>query len=195
MKLVEGSVSKSPNCEAMLSHRGKMLGMKRQTLLLAMVLVSVAAAGQQEPLVSPQLDHMAGHWVLRGEISGKPTTHDVDGEWIIQHHYLRLHELSREKDAKGQAKYEAMIFVGMREDTKVYTCVWLDVYGGSSIESIGVAQPEENKLRFVFKNEKGEESFHNEFVYDPVSDAWEWHMDNISNGVAKPFGRVKLSRK
>lgn len=170
--------------------------MKSGILFLAVLIVSVAAAAaQQTPIVSPQLDHLAGHWVLRGEIAGRQTTHDVDGEWIIQHHYLRLHEVSRDKDAKGQPQYEAMIFVGFRDDTKAYSCVWLDVYGGSSIESIGIARAEENKLPFVFKNERGEESFRNDFLYDPTADAWEWHMNNVNNGVVKPFGRVKLSRK
>lgn len=168
--------------------------MKRNLIVLLLLLASLAAA-QQPPVSSPILDHLAGHWVLRGTIAGKQTTHDVDAEWIIQHHYLRLHEVSREKDAKGQPLYEAMVFVGWIDASKTYTCAWLDVYGGSSIQSIGVAEPAENKLPFVFKDEKGEVSFHNDFVYDPTADAWEWHMDNIDKGAAKPFGRVKLTRK
>ena len=169
--------------------------MKNQIVLLAILLGSALAAAQQAPLTSPILDRLTGHWVLRGEIAGKPTTHDVDGEWVIQHHYVQLHEVSRDKDAKGQPQYEAMILVGYRDATKTYTCVWLDLYGGAAIESIGVAEPAENKLPFVFKDEKGEVSFRNDFVYDPGAKTWEWRMDNIDKGVAKPFGRVKLSRQ
>jgi hypothetical protein len=169
--------------------------MKRLSMFLAVLLLSLAAAAQQAPVASPLLDHMTGHWVLRGTIAGKQTTHDVEAEWVIQHHYVRIHEISRDKDAKGQPQYEAMIFVGWIEAEKVTTCVWLDVYGGSSIASIGVAQPGENKIPFVFKDEKGDVTFRNDFIYDPAANAWEWHMDNVDKGVAKPFGRVQLTRE
>lgn len=118
----------------------------------------------------------------------------MDADWVIQHHYLRLHEVSREKDSKGEPQYEAIIFVGSRETSKSYTCVWLDLYGGTSIESIGVAQSTDNELAFVFKDEKGDVTFRNDFVYDPSGNAWEWRMDNVDKGTAKPFGRVKLTR-
>ena len=169
--------------------------MKNKLAAFAIVLASTTAAAQQGPVISPLLDHLTGHWVLRGGIAGKQTTHDVDAEWVIQHRYVQLHEVSRDKDAKGQPQYEALIFVSWIDTSKAYTCVWLDLYGGTSIESIGVAEPTENKLPFVFKNEKGEVSFHNDFIYDPATGAWEWRMDNIEKGVAKAFGRVKLTRQ
>jgi len=168
--------------------------MKFPIALIAMILTSAALA-QQAPVSAPLLDHLTGHWVLRGEISGKQTTHDVDAEWVIQHHYVRIHEVSRDKDAKGQPQYEAMVFLGRINPSNVFTAVWLDVYGGTSIESIGVAEPKENILPFIFKDEKGAVSFHNDFVYDPTADAWEWRMDNVKNGVSTPFGRVKLTRQ
>ena len=169
--------------------------MRNRIAVFAILLASATVAAQQASVASPLLEHLTGHWVLRGEIAGKQTTHDVVGEWVIQHRYVQLHEVSRDKDAKGQPQYEAMIFVSWTETPKAYTCVWLDVNGGSSVESIGVAEPTENKLPFVFKNEKGEVSFRNDFIYDPATAAWEWRMDNVDKGVAKPFGRVKLTRQ
>lgn len=169
--------------------------MKLTLALLAALVATGIAAAQQAPVSSPLLDHLGGHWVLRGEIAGKQTTHDVDADWVIQHHYLRLHEVSRDKDAKGQPQYEALVFVGMTDTPKAYTAVWLDVFGGSSIESIGVSLPGTDRLSFVFKNEKGEEGLRNDFVYDSTVDMWEWRIDNLDKGVAKPFARVKLTRK
>jgi hypothetical protein len=63
-----------------------------------------------------------------------------------------------------------------------------------STESIGLADPKENELPFIFKDDKGAVSFSNDFVYDAKADTWEWRMDNVDNGAAKPFGRVKLKR-
>ena len=38
-------------------------------------------------------------------------------------------------------------------------------------------------------------SFHTTFVYDRAKDSWQWHMDNDSSGVRRPFARVTLTRR
>jgi len=38
-------------------------------------------------------------------------------------------------------------------------------------------------------------SFHTTFVYDRATDSWQWHMDNDSVGVCRPFARVTLTRR
>ena len=166
--------------------------MRRLLLLLILCFANVAFA-QQPPVNSPLLDHLAGKWLLQGTIAGQNITHDVNAEWVLDHHYLAIQEVSREKNSKGEPQYEATIYIAWNESTKEYACVWLDVYGGLATESIGVASPNENDLLFVFKNEKSEVTFKNDFVYDPKSKTWEWRMDNIANGIAKPFARVKLT--
>jgi hypothetical protein len=160
-------------------------------LILCSATVSVA---QQPPVNAPLLDHLVGKWVLRGTIAGQETTHDVSAEWVLEHHYLVIHEVSRQMNGKGEPQYQATIYIGWNEATKEHACIWLDVFGGLTTASIGVASPKENELLFVFKDEKGEVDFKNDFVYDPKASTWEWRMDNIANGVAKPFGRVRLSR-
>ena len=39
------------------------------------------------------------------------------------------------------------------------------------------------------------DSFHTTFVYDRATDSWQWHMDNDSSGVRRPFARVTLTRR
>ncbi len=164
-------------------------------LLSLLILCSVtAASAEQPPVNSPLLDHLIGKWVLQGAIAGKDTTHDVTAEWVLDHHYVMIHEISREKNAKGDPQYQATIYIAWNEPTKDYACVWLDLYGGSNAVSIGVASPQENELPFVFKDERGDVSFKNDFVYDAKSNTWEWRIDNVANRVAKTFGRVKLTR-
>ena len=131
---------------------------------------------------------------MQGTIAGRNTTHDVDAEWVLDHHYLRIHEVSRERTGKGKPQYEATIYIAWNEPTKQYAAVWLDVYGGMSAESVGIADPKKNELPFIFKDDKGAINFSNDFVYDAKADTWDWLMDNVDNGVAKPFGRVKLKR-
>jgi hypothetical protein len=161
--------------------------------LLSCVLSSFAHA-QQAPVNSPLLDHLAGHWVLKGTVAGEQTTHDVDAEWALDHHYLRIHEVSREKNDQGKPKYEALVFIAWNEQPKQYACAWLDVLGGLAAESIGVATPKENEIPFVFKNEKGIVSLTNDFLYHPSSDTWDWSIDNVGRGSSTPFARVQLTR-
>ncbi len=163
-------------------------------VLVAMVM-SVAAIAQQKPVNSPLLDHLAGSWVMRGTIAGQKTTHDVNAQWVLGHHYLQIHEVSREKDGKGQPQYEATIFVGMNDKPQQYSCLWLDGFWHIAPGAIGVAAAQESQIPFVWKDEKGKPSFTNDFIYHPESDTWEWRMDNVEKGVAKPFGRVTLTHK
>jgi hypothetical protein len=114
---------------------------------------------------------------------------------VLQHHYLRFHEVSRQKNDKGEAQYEATVFIGWNEKTKQYGCAWLDVYGGLTSESIGLATSKENELAFVFIDEHGETSFTNTFVYDPKTNSWENRLDNVVKGEADPFARFKLTRQ
>jgi hypothetical protein len=165
----------------------------KKLLLPLMLCTATGAVAQRPPVNAPLLDHLVGKWVLQGKLAGQETTHEVNAEWVLGHHYLLIHEVSHQADANGKPQYQATVYIGWNEATKDYACVWLDLYGGLTSASIGVASPKENELLFVFKNEKGEVDFTNDFVYDAKANTWEWRMDNVENGVAKPFGRVKLT--
>jgi hypothetical protein len=169
--------------------------MMKQLVIAATLLATLTAMAQQAPVNSPLLDHLAGKWRLQGTLGKQATTHDFEAEWVLQHHYLRFHEVSREKNDKGEPQYEATVFIAWNEKTKQYACVWLDVYGGASVESIGLATPKENELAFVFNDEHGQPSFTNTFTYDPKTDTWQNQLDNVVKGVAKPFARFSLTKQ
>lgn len=71
--------------------------------LFAALLLAGLCHAQAPAANSPMelLDHLQGRWVLQGTIGGKPTTHDVQADWVLKQEYMRIHEVSREKDAKG----------------------------------------------------------------------------------------------
>ncbi|MBO0887867.1 hypothetical protein J2P12_02060 [Candidatus Bathyarchaeota archaeon] len=146
-------------------------------------------------IVEPSLlDKMVGRWVLRGTIARKAVVHDVNSDWVLGRHYVRIHEVSREKGTDGQSEYESMVFVA-RNDKGEYSCVWLDVFGGLSVLSIGAASQTGTELPFSFRNERGEVDLRNVFAYNPKDDSWEWRIDNIQNGLDKEFARVRLTRR
>ena len=72
--------------------------------------IAVFLPGQQKSEDPIQLlNRLAGDWVLEGILGGKQVTHDVTAEWILNHEYLRLHEVSRDRTKSGDATYEAII--------------------------------------------------------------------------------------
>ena len=160
-------------------------------------LVSIFVSAQQPATFQdPLLDHFVGKWVLQGVIDGKATTHDVDAAWVLGHQYVRFQETSREKDAKGQAAYEAIVFIGWDQPTGQYSCLWLDNTGGGGLigQAIAHAKRESDKIALLFKEADGS-LFHTTFVYDKKSDSWQWLMDGEEKGKLTPFARVKLTKR
>jgi hypothetical protein len=169
----------------------------------SLILVLSVAAGTpsfaQSPAVSSSpLEHLSGRWVLRGEIAGKTTTHDVEAEWVLNRGYLQIHETSREKDAQGRPQYEAIIYVTRDARSGEVACLWLDSTASGAFvpEGVGHATPAAGDvIPFMFKDAGGQISFTNTFAYDVKTNSWRWTMDNVVKGEAKPFGRVKLTRQ
>ncbi len=159
-------------------------------------LISIAVFAQVPSFQDPLLDHLVGTWVLRGTIGGSETTHDIDAEWVLGHQYVRLHEVSREKDAQGRPAYEAIVFIGWDEPSSGYACLWLDSTGGGGLkgEAIGHAKRSGDEIPFLFRAGDGS-LFHTTFVYCAELDVWDWLMDGEDGGKLQPFARVRLTRK
>jgi hypothetical protein len=148
------------------------------------------------PATESLLDHLTGDWVLHGTLDGKETTHDVHVEWVLKRGYVRIHEVSREKDAKGEPAYEAIVFINWNPKDGDYSCLWLDSTSNHGLVDGGVAhgKPSGDEIPFVFKAGSGR--FHNRFQYDRKADSWQWNLDDEqSPGKLAPFARLTLTRK
>jgi hypothetical protein len=165
-------------------------------IFAAVVLVACSASAQQPTFQDPLLDSLVGTWVLQGSIAGRETTHDIVSEWVLGHQYARLHEVSREKDAKGQAAYEAIVFIGWDQASNQYACLWLDSTGGGglSAQAIGYAKRSGDEIAFLFKGQDGS-IFHTTFRYSKGTDTWTWLLDGEEGGKLQPFARVTLTRR
>jgi hypothetical protein len=165
-------------------------------IVASLVLAFPTVYAQQVKFQDVLLDRLIGNWVLQGTIDGRETTHDIVAEWVLDHEYIRLHEVSREKDTRGQAAYEAIVFIGWDEPSSQYLCLWLDSTGGGGLSdpTIGRAKRSGDEIAFLFKT-KGGSVFHTTFAYSRSSDAWQWLMDGEEGGKLEPFARVRLTRK
>ena len=166
-------------------------------IILFIVFVSINIIAQQKTFQDSLLDRMTGKWTLTGIIDGQETSHDIIVSWILGHQYLQLNEISHEKNANGQAAYEALVLFGWDSQLNQYSCLWLDVTSGGGLSAqaiMGHAERRVNEIALIFKSKNGS-IFHTTFLYDRNSDLWEWRMDDEENGKLQPFARVKLVRK
>ena len=170
---------------------------KRLVFAALFLLFVESIFAQQTTFQDSFLDHLVGKWVLRGELAGKTTIHDITSEWVLGHQYVRLHEISRETSKNGLPAYEANIYIGWDQPAREYAILWLDstATSGFSSEGIGRAKRSGDTIPFVFKDDKNQISFRNTFTYDQKTDSWTWRLDNVRDGKDVPFGRVKLERK
>lgn len=164
-------------------------------LLVATVLAAPVAA-QSAPSADALLDRLVGNWVLTGTIGGKATTHDVSFSWALGHEYVEMHEVSRDKAADGSSPYEAIAYLTRDPRTHEYVILLLDNTAASNFEphGVGPATIVGDSIPFVFRISPTDE-FHTTFLYDRAADTWQWHMDDMQSGVAKPFARVTLRRR
>jgi hypothetical protein len=161
-----------------------------------LLLFSVPAGAEEHGFQDDLLDKMAGEWVMRGTIAGDEITHDLVAEWVLEHYYLRFHEISREVDSTGTPLYEAIVFIDWDEPSSRYACLWLDSTGGGGIASqvLGYAKRDGDSLPFVF--DVGEGSvIYTTFAYRRDTDAWEWTIDIEKGEKLSRFAEVVLTRK
>ena len=165
-----------------------------QKILVFVFLLCAVGISQQTSFQDSLLEHMTGIWVLAGTIDGQQTTHDVQVSWILQHQYLQIKEISREKDSTGKALYEALVLICKDEKLHQYSCLWLDVTAGGGLKNdvFGHAERVGDTIPFLFNI--GGTLFHTTFTYQASNDLWQWTMDGEVNGTLQPFARLKMVR-
>jgi hypothetical protein len=164
--------------------------------LALFVLTSFSTSAQQPAPKDSLLDRLTGSWILQGTIAGHQTTHDIESEWVLGHEYLRLHETSREKNARGQPAYEAIIMIEWDESSSEYRCLWLDSTGGGGLSApISRGKRGNDEIAFLFRDKDKDSGARTTFAYSKATDSWSWLIDNEDGGKLTPFARVKLTRK
>jgi hypothetical protein len=167
-------------------------------MLCALFAATLAGQEQSPPLDGPNvrfqdqlLDKLAGHWQLTGAIMGRPANHSVDAEWVLNHQFLRIHELG--PSANGQSSYEALVFVGYDHTSERYVAHWIDIFGGRTSETLGYGKRMDQSIVFVFEYPDG--PFHTTFRWDAQSGTWNWLMQTKDKtGKWVEFGNMNLSR-
>ncbi len=170
--------------------------MRKYLAISAVVMLMPLALRGQGLHPDSLFPRLIGRWELRGTIARQPTTHDVTFSWMLGREYVQMHEVSREKAPNGSPAYEAVVLFGRDPKTGAYACLWMDNTASAAFdpEGTGHGSVAGDSIPFLF-HYSATTSFHTTFVYDGKKDSWQWHMDNDSAGVRRPFARVTLTRQ
>lgn len=176
------------------------MNVRRLLVVLALITVFLAPSARAQPSAASAaealMDRMTGHWVMAGTIARQATTHDVDVDWILKREYIRIHEVSREKDASGGPAYEAWIHLVWDAKVGEYAVMWLDNTASTNFaaEGVGHAKPNGDRIPFIFKDADGS-GIQTTFAYDRQADTWTWTIDNVDRaGKTSSFARLTLTR-
>jgi hypothetical protein len=172
------------------------IGRRRAIVPVLLIFMLIATPLAAQLPADSLFDRLVGTWVLRGTIARRATTHDVTFDWMLGREYVRMHEVSRERAPDGTPAYEAVVLFGRDPRSGEYACLWLDNTGASAFDPAGTGRGrvEGDSIPFLFRY-TATDLFHTTFVYSRAADSWEWHMDNDSSGVRRPFARVTLTRR
>jgi hypothetical protein len=158
---------------------------------------SVSAQDSVAPPPQSILDKLEGEWLMTGTVSNEAVIHDVNVERILKRQYVRIHELSREKDADGDPAYEAWIYLAWDKASNEYVVMWLDNTAVTNFapEGVGHGKAGGDQIPFVWKLADGS-GIRNTFKYNRTNDTWTWEIDNVDQSEnASPFARLTLKRK
>jgi len=151
------------------------------------------------------IDHMAGTWKLEGTMLGKPAHHTVTAEWILNHQFLRLHEVTSADAPASEDRYEAFWFIGYDATSERYAVHLLDIFGGRDSETLGYGtrqgsrvdgksspgDQKDNSIALVFEYPDG--PFHTTMRWIPESGTWQWHLEQKDKGKWSTFADLTLT--
>ncbi len=118
----------------------------------------------------PILSELAGHWQMSGTIGAKPAHYDAQGDWVLQHGFLRLHMQSSEPDGTAPP-YEADVFLGYDRRADDYIAHWLDRFGAAGARVVGTGKRHGDQLVVVFPY--AEAAFRNTYTLHHASHSWD----------------------
>ena len=139
------------------------------------------------------VDHMAGAWTLTGPVMGHDAHHDLQAEWALNHHFLRIHEKTTASAPASERHYQATWYLGYDAVSERYVLHLLDVFGGPYSETLGYGTRDGNAIRFVFEYPDG--PFHTTYRWSPDTGAWQWLLEQKDkDGKWTQFADLKLTR-
>lgn len=164
--------------------------MKRvAAFLCSIALLALANAAVPPPLTDPFFDNFVGQWRVERQIRGRTVETNVRAEWVLKHHFIRLHYGADE----AAPEYEAFVYFGFDDSKKAYVCHWVDVFGGN-YSLLGHGKLDDKLLSLEFQFGEKEPEITNKFTFDPETKSWTSLIRQVEKGEWKTFAEEKWTR-
>lgn len=142
-----------------------MIGTRTLALLLAsaMTLATFVQRADCEPKGDEGtfLNALAGEWTMTGTVGTKLVRYNVQGTWVLQHGWLRLHM----EDTAQPRQYEADVFMAYDVKARDYIGHWLDRFGAPGARVVGSGAMSGERLVIIYPYVEG--AFRNTFTQHP----------------------------
>jgi hypothetical protein len=132
----------------------------------------VSAQAPSAPPAAPLLEHLVGHWTLKGTVRGRPVTDRLDAAWTLQHRFLELHLRDVEHTPP---QYEARVFIGPDTLPGRVLAHWLDNFGAAYSVPPATGQVPARLAHARLSLSGG--AFHDTFVLEWATNTWTIRLD------------------
>jgi hypothetical protein len=147
---------------------------------------STVPRGGLRPALLASLD---GHWVMTGDVMGKPATYKLVGKPVLGGTFTELHM----KDTKVPAQYEARVFIGYDKESGQVIAHWIDNFGGKYSIPHATGTISGNTIQFEFPYADG--PFRDIFTFDPAKHTWSFILESSGHpGEWKHFARYEVRK-
>jgi hypothetical protein len=160
--------------------------MKSIYFLLITMLISITSFTQiSEDTTHHQfdddlLDHLVGKWNVTGFVYGAPAKLTFQGEWVLNHQFIRVYEKSDGNIPGANFPFEAYLFIGYDNYTKSYIPHIMSMYGGTCGQNSVKAYETGNEFKLVIIEPCviGVERF----IWEPATRSWHIESRELHDG-------------
>ena len=136
------------------------------------------------------LDALAGRWEMSGTLGGKVVHYNAQGDWVLQHAFLRLHM----EDANTPPQYEADVYLGYDAKADDYVVHWLDRFGAAGARVVADGKRKGDRLIVIFPYAEG--AFRDTFTLHKEERTWDLLLESQeTDGSWTTFAQYVLSRR
>lgn len=172
---------------------GKVSMRKFAALGLLTYLVASVAIARSHPEIPkrPQaLRELDGHWIMSGDVMGKPVTYRMTAGPTLQGAFTEMHM----NDVQRPSRYEARVFFGLDPKGGRLIVHWMDSFGAAYSIPHGSGGIDGNTIRFTFPYPSG--PFQDTLTYHPGSKTWTLVIESSTAGGSwQHFARYDIRRE
>lgn len=152
--------------------------------------VAIARSHPEIPKRPQALRELDGHWIMSGDVMGKPVTYRMTAGPTLHGNFTEMHM----DDVQRPSQYEARVFIGYDPKGDRVIVHWMDSFGAAYSIPHGNGSIDGNTIAFTFPYPGG--PFRDTLTYQPDLKTWTLVIESSTAGGSwQHFARYDISRE